>query len=198
MHVDINTIVLAAGNSERMGQCKFLLPMNNGLTFFENIILGFSSFGITEVSVVTQIKYLDTLISLSKKNKLRTKFLLNHSPEHGRFYSVQLGIMEAKHSEFTFIHNADSPFIELTVLEKLYNNRENADVVCPVFKNKGGHPILVNKKVKNALAEQSATSVLNEALKAFKKTHVEVENELITANIDTPEDYRKYFSNKLI
>ncbi|MFP5470267.1 MAG: NTP transferase domain-containing protein [Bacteroidia bacterium] len=196
MKDDLDAIILAAGNSQRMGSCKFFLLMDSGLTFFENIIIQLSNFGIENIIVVTQKTHLKELKRLSKKHKISPIFITNDFPERGRFYSVQLGIKHTIQSEFSFIHNADSPFIETSVLEKLYDSREKAEVVYPIFNKKGGHPVLVNNKVKQGLIKMPVNSVLKESLKEFKRISVDVDNELITADIDTTEDYEKYILKK--
>lgn len=190
----ISVIILAAGNSDRMGQCKFLLPMANGLTFFENIIQTFSDFGILNIVVVTQAKYLNILQRKCIKNNVKSSFVVNNFPEHERFYSLQLGIKALGDSEFCFVHNADSPFIDRSTLDLLVSKKNEADFVCPVFNNKGGHPILLNKDTLNELLMKPMNSNLKDELIARSRLNVMVDSELVTVDIDTPDDYKKYFN----
>lgn len=194
MKSNIGAILLAAGNSERMGQCKFLLPIANGLTFFENIIQTISNFGIKKIVVVTQSKYISVLENLCLDMETKPTFVANDFPEFGRFYSLQLGIKALKNVEFSFIQNADSPFIDLETLKLLDFNRHKADYICPMFKAKGGHPVLVNNKTLKHLLSCPQNSNLRDVLNSNSRWNVSVDNDLIAVDIDTPEDYKKYFN----
>lgn len=194
MESNIGAILLAAGNSERMGQCKFLIPMANGLTFFENIIQTFSNYGIKKIVVVTQSRYMNVLENLCRNIETKPSFIANYFPEFGRFYSLQLGIKALKNIKFSFIQNADSPFIDLETLKLLDLNKNKADYICPMYKAKGGHPILVNNKTLKHLLGCPQDSNLRDELNTNTRWNVSVDNDLITLDIDTPEDYKKYFN----
>lgn len=194
MKSNIGAILLAAGNSERMGQCKFLLTVANGLTFFENIIQTFSNFGIKKIVVVTQSKYISILENLCLDMETKPTFVANDFPEFGRLYSLQLGIKALKNVEFSFIQNADSPFIDSETLKLLDLNKNKADYICPMFKAKGGHPVLVNNKTLKHILNSPKNSNLRDVLNSNSRWNVSVDNDLITVDIDTPEDYQKYFN----
>ena len=194
MKSKIGTILLAAGNSERMGQCKFLLTMDNGLTFFENIVQTFHSYGIINLVVVVQPIHISKLENLCCKMVSKPIFIANYFPKNDRFYSLQLGIKALKNVDFSFIHNSDSPFIDLETLHLLDFNKYQADYICPIANNKGGHPIIVNYSTLKYLAERPQNAILADELKKFNRLSIPVNNDLITIDIDTPEDYKKYFN----
>ena len=168
--------------------------MANELTFFENIVQTFSNFGIKKIVVVTQSKYLSVLENLCLGMETKPTFVSNDFPEFGRFYSLQLGIKALDNVEFSFIQNADSPFIDLETLKLLDLNKNKADYICPMFKAKGGHPILVNNKTLKLLLSGPQNSNLKDILNSNSRWNVSVENDLITVDIDTLEDYKKYFN----
>lgn len=186
---------MAAGNSERMGQCKFLLPMRNGLSFFENILQVSTNWGIQNIIVVTQSKNLSKLKQLCRKIFVSVDFVINDYPELERFYSLQLGLNKLK-NDYCFIHNADSPFLEEETLQKLYDNRRKSEVIIPVFQNKKGHPILINHFVVHHLRSLPVETNLKVALRCFKQKKIEVKNELIDVDFDTKSEYNKYFKFK--
>ena len=67
-----------------------------------------------------------------------------------------------------FIHNADNPFANHKVLKALYSNRTDADLIKPVFKKTGGHPILIsNKIVKDIVSYKNYDIHLNDFLKNY-------------------------------
>lgn len=190
----IGAIILAAGESSRMGQCKFLLPMSNGLSFYENIVKVFWEYGLKNIVVVTQKKHSKALENLSIKNDVIPRIVVNEKPEYERFFSLQLGINALEDVDYCFIHNSDSPFLDTETLELMNFNKEKADLICPEYKGKGGHPILVNKNVLRHILNSSIHSNLKEVLKSQKRLNVSIKNELLTVDIDTPEDYKKYFN----
>lgn len=189
----IGVIILAAGDSSRMGQCKFLLPMHNGLSFYENIVKIFWEYGLKNIVVITQKKHVKALEDLSIKSDVKPRIVVNEQPENERFYSLQLGINALEDVEYCFIHNADVPFLDMETLELMNLNKEKANLICPEYKGKGGHPILVNKNVLRQVLNSPIDSNLKDVLKSQKRWNVSIENELLTVDIDTPEDYKKYF-----
>lgn len=198
MKRDTGVIILAAGHSNRMGECKFLLPMLQvslapRLTFFETIVKTYTDFGITEIIVVTQPKHLKELQNLKVKNQFSIHFVLNNQPELERFYSLQLGIKHLVNAEYCFVQNADSPFVDVKTLELLYQNRGKADCISPLFQGKSGHPVMLNKNTLNLLSAANPDSNLKELLQNRRKFKVETENALISVDIDTPSDYHYYF-----
>lgn len=191
---DVGLILLAAGNSSRMGQCKYLLPLENGKTFYENIVRSFFEFGIRKIVVVTQNKYSKELKSIFEYKKKQPLIIINYFPEKERFYSLQLGIEKMDNIEFCYIHNADSPFVTQETLQQLYANKHSGDYVCPVFEGKSGHPILANKKTLQHLINCPEQSILRDELKKFKRKNIEVRSNEIVVDIDTQEDYKNILS----
>ena len=187
-------IILAAGHSKRMGVCKFLLPMSDGISFFENIYRTYNDFDINQVILVTQKKYVEELKNICSKYSVKTQFIINGNPDYERFYSLQLGLKVAFETDFCFIQNADEPFIDKSTLNLIYQNREKADFIVPTYNNKGGHPILVNKNTMIDLLSCDLSFNLKNELLHKKRYDVLVENEMICIDIDTPEEYFKQFN----
>ncbi len=198
MKTDVAVIILAAGHSNRMGECKFLLAMPHvslapRLSFFETIVKTYTDFGTAEIIVVTQPKHLKELQNLKVKNQFTIHFVLNNQPERERFYSLQLGIKHLVNAEYCFVQNADSPFVDTKSLDLLYQNRSKADCISPSFQGQSGHPVLLNKNTLNFLSTANSDSNLKDLLQNRSKYKVVTENALITVDIDTPADYHYYF-----
>ena len=193
MYGNLSAIILAAVNSTRMGECKCLLKMPDGMSFFEHIWRRFVAFGVRKVIVVTQAQYIGTLEEICHNSEIKPDFVKNEFPERERFYSLQLGIKSLGECDFAFITNADSPFVDLETLLALYRNKDQADYAVPVFESKGGHPILVNAKVLGGLSQEPENSMLNEALKKYTRCNVKVSNPLLLADINSPGEYQNYF-----
>ncbi len=122
------------------------------------------------------------------------KVVINDKLEYGRFYSVQLGLKELKNSA-VFIQNIDNPFVNTGLLMSLRKGIGLADFAVPVYEGKGGHPVLLSSEVIEQIVNGfKSTSHLNEVLKSFNRQDVFVNDPYIGVNINTPEDYQKYFS----
>jgi molybdenum cofactor cytidylyltransferase len=166
MQRDCSVLILAAGFSSRMGKPKWLLELINGMTFLENLLIQFSSFGCRELAIVMNEKGIELLHQTNFKEKYPLKISLNKYPEKERFYSIQCGLKQIE-SDYVFIQNADHPFADLDLLKLLYKYRNEADYVKPVFENRGGHPILISRKVVDEIIslnieEPQLKSVVNE------------------------------------
>ena len=70
--------------------------------------------------------------------------------------------------------------------------------VSPVFERKGGHPVLICGETVRRLSEvRNEEITLKDFLKNEKGIRTEAENNLISININTAEEYRKYFGDDL-
>lgn len=189
MQKDCSVIILAAGNSSRMGRLKFTLTLPDGITFIENIVKQYAEFGCREIIVVVNIsgkKYLD------EHPMKDITIALNQHPEFERFYSIKAGLSKVKINYPVFIHNADNPFASKQVLNTLFNNRAEADFIKPVFKSKGGHPIFISNKIARDINSNNNFDIhLNDFLRNYSCRKIEVDDEKILINVNTVNDYLK-------
>ncbi len=187
--MNYGVIILAAGNSERMGYPKFTNIYDNNISFLENIIFSYKKLGINKIVVVINSenkKYIE-------KNNINlgdSKLIINKYPEKGRFYSIITGLKYFSDEKAIFLHNSDNPFAEKDVLEKLIENISNKNFVVPYYNQKGGHPILISKKIVDEIKiEKDESKNFKEVLKKFSKKIIVVNSNKILLNINTPEDY---------
>ncbi len=192
-----SVVILAAGRSKRIGIPKLFLPYNEGETFLEHILKVYADFGCTRHVVVhnddTDMKMLHDIRS---KIKLDIEYIINEDLNEGRFYSLQLGLIELFDNNFAFIHNVDSPFIDNATLQVMNENRAPSGYTVPAFDQNNGHPILLSPEVIKVLRNYpDKNAVLNDVLKNFPKKIVEVTNKGIHVNINTREEYKIHFGD---
>ncbi len=90
----------------------------------------------------------------------------------------------------------DNPFINHYVLQLLFDQLGKGDFAVPVYKGKGGHPVLLSEKViTDIIAEKKHDLNFRDFLKDYSKQKVEVDDETVLVNINTVEEYRNYFRN---
>jgi molybdenum cofactor cytidylyltransferase len=183
----VSAIILAAGNSGRMGSDKAQLPFGNGLSFAGQMIKCYSGFGVAPLVMVvnndTDLSQLDSRLFVP---------VLNDHPEYGRSRSILLGVKEVSSDRPCFLHNIDNPYLEDDLLEMLLSVVQPDSYVVPVYKEKGGHPVLLGSEIVNYLRDINQLHDLREVLKQFRRIEISFPDKGILWNINTPEDYNKF------
>jgi molybdenum cofactor cytidylyltransferase len=185
----ISALILAAGNSERMGQSKASLSYGNGLTFAGQIISVYLQSGCVPVTMVINNRF-NAAIPESDKVQL----ILNKHVERGRSWSVWLGLQNTPEGHSCFIQNVDNPFVDTGILQQMCKVIRPKRYIVPVFEGKGGHPILLGSKVVDDLRKRSDLQDFRDLLKEFKRFEVLSSDERVHLNINTPGDYRNFIN----
>ena len=186
------TIILASGLSERMGEPKSLLKWDHSTTFIEKIINEYATAGCNKIVCMINKKIEPFCRNLKLQSNV--KFVVNNYPDWGRFYSIKTGSVEIQNSNFCFIQNVDNPFVTIEIIEKLYSKRNPEAWCSPVCNNKGGHPILLPQVIVQRLTQISDNNMsLLDFLNSYNRIKINIESETILRNINTPEDYKRFF-----
>lgn len=189
-----SVVILAAGLSERMGQPKYALKFDKRQTFLERIIEEYIQFGKGRIEVVMNSFGYNSKIRDSYKESQQVHFVENATPEKGRFASVKLGLSAIENEVPVFIQNVDNPFISKRVLKELSSYLSFNSYCVPVYHGRGGHPILISPEVINDLLKIDSSEItLKDALFQFIRVNVDVNDNRILENINTMEDYLKWF-----
>jgi molybdenum cofactor cytidylyltransferase len=191
---NISAIILAAGDSERINFPKPYLLFNSRTTFMEKLVKEYHKFGCKEIIVVLNEKYFDEDFIGKLIKAYNSVFVINQHPESGKIYSLKLGTALLTNENFCFIQNIDNPFTNLTLLNDLNEYKTPEGYSVPIFKEKGGHPILISSSVISGIKKAKSKDFnLRIFLNKYQRNEVRVRNEKTTANINTLNDYRKYF-----
>ena len=189
---NFGVIILAAGFSKRMGKPKASLQWLDGQLFWQKIVSEYKNWGCTEIIlVVNELFCFD-------ENEIPNdvKIVVNLHPELGRIYSIQLGIAALESKNYCFIQNVDNPTISSQILEAIYEKSTLDSYVSPKFKGKGGHPIILGRKLMLDLLENKyQNSTLQDFLMIFPKIEVDVLFSEILININTPLDMENLTKN---
>jgi molybdenum cofactor cytidylyltransferase len=189
----VASILLAAGESARMGQPKALLPWERS-TLLEYQIFSLSSSDIGR-SMVVLGHHSEELIPLLS-NRSNVKWVYNPDYLKGKTTSIKSGIraLGAIPEKALLILNVDQPrtpeVITAIVNEHL---RSRSLITLPSYDGNGGHPMVISTSL---LPELMAISEETKGLKAVTRrhevdTHVMVmETAQILLDINTPEDYQ--------
>jgi putative nucleotidyltransferase with HDIG domain len=185
-------LILAAGYSSRMGQFKPLLPLD-GRTVIESAIATFRNAGITRISVVTGHEAAQ-LQPLLKNLGIPTV----HNPDYasGMYSSVQAGIKSLSEDiDACFLLPADIPLVRPATVETIteYYGSNRPSIIYPVFKGQRGHPPLIARSLFAEILAGDSAGGLRALLQCHEAdaSEVDVFDEGILLDMDTPEDYAR-------
>lgn len=192
MNKRICALVPAAGMSTRMGSPKQLLPFG-GKTVLQTVVDTLLEADLDGILVVLGHRADAVRDSLAKRPVL---FHLNPDYRNGMFTSILSGLSALeKSADAALIALGDQPNVRASVVRKVAAayRKGNKGIVVPVHRGKRGHPGLVD--LGRYLSE--IRSVTGEyGLKPVMRGHpddtleVEVADEGVLRDIDTPEEYR--------
>jgi molybdenum cofactor cytidylyltransferase len=193
-----SVIILAAGMSSRMGIPKPFLKWDNHKTFLEKIIETYYSFSFeaAQVNLVLNPEGYKFIQTEYPETAEYAEIIINDHPERGRFSSLKLGLQNLSKSSSCYIQNADNPFVTEGLLTSMNVQIEPDSYVVPIYQGKGGHPILIGVNIIKQLSLLDDTDHdLKEILKTFKKVEIETTDMNVLVNINSQEDYHKYFKH---
>jgi len=193
----IYAMILAAGESKRMGKPKLILP------FGETTILG------AVINNVLSSKADKILVVLgSDAEKIRKKIenlsleiTTNPGYQKGMLSSVQWGFKNlSDNAKAALVCLGDQPGISTVVINKVIDvyKRTRKGIVIPVYKKNRGHPVLIDIKYRKDVKNLNPDIGLRELVYNHPEDTVEVKVEApsILHDIDDPDDYRKELKNK--
>ncbi len=188
----IGAVVLAGGYSSRAQAFKPLLPLGEA-TIIEKSIGNFFRAGIDNVTVVVGHRADDLLPVLAA---LPVRSVYNDRYPEGMFSSVVAGVRSlTPETEAFFLLPVDMPLVRSHTIRLIYRafTRMKGDIVYPVFNGRRGHPPLIATKLMPEITAGDMTQGLRPILAKYAANarEIEVVDEGILLDADTPEDYRK-------
>jgi molybdenum cofactor cytidylyltransferase len=189
----IAAVVLAAGQSKRMGRPKMLLPWGTS-TVLGQVICTFRSAGIEEVVVVTGADKA-AVEEVVATCQARAVFNADYASDE-MLSSLQIGLRAmSTDSEAALVALGDQPQIrEQTVRLLAAEYRQtSAALIVPSYQNRRGHPWLIARGLWDELlalhAPQTPRDFLQRRSNEIK--YVVIDSPSILDDLDTPDDYLK-------
>ena len=190
----ISAIILAAGESRRMGMQNKLLLQIDSEVLIRKFVKSVSNSLVDAVLVVVGFEAEKIKAVLHDQ---AVKFVENPSYEEGMTTSIQSGV-KASSNESTglMICLADMPFAETSDLNLLiqafndYRSTESSLIIVPVFQGKRGNPVLFSEVFREKILTHKGEGC-REIVRQFPHyvKEVSMENDNLLRDIDTPEDY---------
>lgn len=190
MNTITGAVILAGGHSERMNFPKAFLRFE-GRTFIQYLAETYIRSGVSRIALVINhqfctpawAEYLEPLAALGV-------LVPNTEPDKGRIHSIRLGLENLNGVGRCFIQPTDSSLLPDS-LQAMLSCFSDSGYVVPSYNGKNGHPVLISKRVINAIRSQTETvSSLRDILSGFERNVAEVDDDRVLWNINTPDDYR--------
>jgi len=194
----IAAVVLAAGESSRMGRPKALLPID-GVRFIEKIVSSFQSTKVGKILVVLGHKAEEMRQKIAD---LPVLIVVNNEYKKGQLSSLVAAIRDIQSRQSSaeldgiLVHLVDHPYVNPilvdVMIDRFYESKKL--IVVPRYHGRRGHPVIFSRslfsELLNAALDQGAKTVVH----AHQKDTLEIdtEDEGVTIDIDTPEEYRQF------
>ena len=190
-------IVLAAGESKRMGEPKLLLPFG-GRTIIE---------AVAESVVSSEVD--GTLVVVGAERKeiegkiidYGVKSVLNPDFQSGMLSSIQCGFRSVPEgTRAVLVVLGDQPRISSGIINQLIKayKKTGKGIVLPVFEGERGHPVIIDMKYREEVENLSPDIGLRGTVYSHPEDilEVEVDTSSILKDIDNESDYKRELKSK--
>jgi molybdenum cofactor cytidylyltransferase len=199
--INLCAVILAAGESTRMGRDKALLPWPPPPQ--ENA----PSETFLSASIASLSPFSDLVIVVAGKNEASiaplvyitaATLVVNPDPSRGQFSSLQVGLREVlnRGRDAAIVTLVDRPPASAATIQSLRTAFELAVgrrqwAVVPDYAGKHGHPFLIGRELIEAFLRAPATATARDVEHQHLQyiEYVPVADRFVTMNVDTPEDY---------
>jgi molybdenum cofactor cytidylyltransferase len=196
-------VILAAGESSRMGADKALLPWPPATAGQPPSNNTFLSGAIRSLLLST-----DFVVVVAGKNEISVanvayaegaSIVVNPDPSRGQFSSLQVGLREVLNrgrdaAMITLVDRPPAKAATIQILREAFEAAAN-DVwaVVPEFSGKHGHPYVAGRELMEAFLQAAASATARDIEHAHQAhiVYVPVDDPLVAVNINTPDDYAK-------
>jgi molybdenum cofactor cytidylyltransferase len=198
-------VILAAGESSRMGRDKALLAWPpDGLPSSGT----FLSAAITSLALATDFVLVvvgdnaEALSAITYANG--ASLVVNPDPSRGQFSSLRVGLSEVlnRGRDAAMITLVDRPSAKTSTVHALREAFEAAPrdiwAVVPEFSGKHGHPYIAGREMIERFLQAPESSSAREVEHAAQEhiQYLDVDDPLVALNINTPEDYAGLKTNR--
>lgn len=186
-------LILAAGESSRMGRDKALLPYR-GRTFLETIVDTLRAAGIERIAVILghHAEEIRQAVKLAG-----VEFVINAEYRRGQTSSLQAGLRALEHPEFeaVVLSLVDHPAVSVETVRALVAEyrQTRAPVVIPVRRLQRGHPVVIARALFAELLSLDANQAANTVTRKYRDAtrFLETDDEGILFDVDGPETYER-------
>ncbi len=189
-------IILAAGDSTRMGRPKALLPDPDGRPFVARLLRTFAAAGITDIVIVTGSLHQAIADAVAADQPPVAPTLVNNpQPSRGQLSSLWVGLdaVATPGIDGALVTLVDIPMVSPSTVRQVIDSWTNtrSPIVRPAIGARHGHPVLFDRSLFDALRHAPLTEGARAIVhaNADRITNVEVDDQGCLLDVDTPSDY---------
>lgn len=185
-------LILAAGESKRMGEPKQLLPYNNSTLLLHSIEQA-NSIKYSDVFIVIGAHFADVFKSIRGQ---KVTILKNNNWEDGMGSSLSKGIELIKKKnnyDRVLVTLADTPLVTTEHYEELISLSDSTGkrIILTNYKEISGVPAIFDKSLFNELSLLSDNEGAKPVVKKYKKEVLKMTSKTPFFDVDTKEAYQK-------
>lgn len=189
----VSAVVLAAGESKRMGRKKEILPVC-GEPMVRSVVTKLLGSGkIDEIIVVLGHQADEVGAALAGVTDERIEFVGNRRYQEGMGTSLAHGVSSCSWGSDVFVVVlADAPFFRTEDVDALIDVHAAGNrIVVPVRSGRRGHPVLIDGSLRDELEALSGDAGARHLLEKHADSvhELELSDEGFLVDVDTPDDY---------
>jgi molybdenum cofactor cytidylyltransferase len=195
---DIHAVLLAAGQSTRMGQKNKLLLKINGIPLVRRTAINILNSNVVSLTVVTGFDEEEIVNALTGLN---VNFVGNPDFREGLSSSLKAGLADLSPSpSAVIVCLADMPKIQPRYINRLldqYNPAKGYDICIPTNNGKRGNPVLIGRRLFKDVFETSGDIGAKMLLQQYPDNILEVEmgTDDIHLDLDTQDEFKNFINS---
>lgn len=193
----LSAVILAAGESTRMGSPKALLPDPDGRPFVARIVRTLRAAELTDLLLVTGSQH-DAISSALTADGVReyVRVVRNPDPARGQLSSIWTALDACPpDAEGLLMTLVDVPMLTSGTVRAVVEAWRNtgAPIVRPIAEGRRGHPVIFDRQLFDELRSAPLDSGARVVVRAHwaQSVDVPVEDPGCLIDVDTPADYRR-------
>ena len=192
----ISAVILAAGESRRMGQPKLLMPWGR-TNVLGQVVTTVSTAGVSDILIVTGAVHElieDRVAELAKTYPVRTTYNPDYDQD-GMLSSIKAGLTAlGTRTHAALIALGDQPQVRQETVMNICTAylKTKAALVIPSFENQRGHPWLAGCSLWDEILALPRSATPRHFLDdhAGQVEYIPADNSILQ-DLDTPEDYSR-------
>ncbi len=186
---ELLAVILAAGESRRMGCPKALLEYSDGATFLRHLADVFEEAGCSALAVLGH----DAARIAAEHPGLVT--VENESWREGQLSSARAGIGQAvaAGARIVIVHPVDAPGILSATVRNLLARSSQHGTIFPQYRGSPGHPLVLTSASAERVLELKGAPTLEAVLASIGATALETDDPGVVLNLNSPDDYERAF-----
>jgi molybdenum cofactor cytidylyltransferase len=194
-------VILAAGQSRRMGRPKALLPAGGGETFLSVLIRTLTDGGIGGgVLVVTRPADVALGREIARASGAcagQVRQVENPGADRGGQLSSIVAALDSvgEQTRAILVVPVDMPLVRASTVRRLIEafGGSQAPILRAVCGGRHGHPVIFSRAVFEDLRRADPAVGARAVVRAHGAVDIEVHDRGVLEDVDTPEDYERHF-----